>query len=135
MSVEILLNQLEKVRKTGASKWLACCPSHDDNDPSLSVTELPDGRILVYCFTGCSASAVVESVGLSLADLYPDGGIKDHMYGGTPGHRKHQIKQAEKIESAKLMLKICDSDRAKGKRLSQSDLAAEREAFLLVRGS
>jgi len=135
MAVEIVLDRLSKVRKTGSNKWLACCPAHDDKNPSLSITEIPDGRILVYCFTGCSAASVVEAMDLSLADLFPDGPVKHHMYGGTPGHRKHQVKKAESVESAKMMLRLCDADRAKGKRLSPSDLAKEREAFLIARAA
>jgi len=50
---------------------MARCPAHDDASPSLSVREMSDGRVLIHCFAGCSAAAVMESVGLTLRDLMP----------------------------------------------------------------
>jgi hypothetical protein len=38
---------------------MACCPAHDDRNPSLSVRRAPDGRVLVHCFAGCSLDAVL----------------------------------------------------------------------------
>ncbi len=37
----------------------ASCPAHDDNDPSLSITER-DGKLLVKCHTGCAQADVIE---------------------------------------------------------------------------
>ena len=47
------------------------CPAHDDNSPSLSVKEGDDGTVLVHCFAGCNATAVVHSIDLELKDLFP----------------------------------------------------------------
>jgi CHC2 zinc finger len=71
MSAEILLSRLDKVRQTGAGKWMALCPAHDDKSPSLSVRELADEIILLHCFSGCDVHDVVVAVGLSLSDLFP----------------------------------------------------------------
>jgi hypothetical protein len=72
MAVEPLLARLEKVRPTGALRWSACCPSHADKTPSLAIREMPDGRVLVHCFRGCSALDVVGAVGLEISDLMPE---------------------------------------------------------------
>ena len=72
MSAEILLSKLDKVKRTGAGRWLACCPAHADKGPSLSVRETDDGRVLVHCFAGCSAVEILAAVGLELRDLYPE---------------------------------------------------------------
>jgi len=130
MPIDILLSRLDKVKRTGDGKYLACCPSHADDDPSLAITDLPDGRILVHCFAGCSPGSIMESLDLSLSDLFPDGGIKHHMYGGTPVHRKQQIKKANGIEHEKLVLKIADGMRNRGEKLTTADLKREREAYL-----
>ena len=45
--------------------------AHADKTPSLAIRELPDGRILIHCFTGCSVDAVVSAIGLELFDLFP----------------------------------------------------------------
>jgi hypothetical protein len=71
MAVDALLSRLESVKSTGRESWLARCPAHQDRSPSLTVRELPDGRILVHCFAGCGAADVVGAIGLSFTDLFP----------------------------------------------------------------
>lgn len=67
----MILDRLERVRRCGKG-YIACCPAHADRSASLSLAEGNDGRTLVHCFAGCSALDVVQSVGLQLADLYPE---------------------------------------------------------------
>jgi len=69
--IDNILNRLDKVRKTGADKWQACCPAHEDRSPSLSVRETPDGVILLKCWAGCSNSEILQAVGMDFADLFP----------------------------------------------------------------
>ena len=42
----------------GDSSGVARCPAHDDHDPSLSVSEGQDGKLLVHCFAGCEQNTV-----------------------------------------------------------------------------
>lgn len=72
MTLASFLARLERVRKVGA-EFMACCPAHDDQSPSLSVTE-KDGAILLYCFAGCSTEDVVRAMGLTMRDLFDDDG-------------------------------------------------------------
>ncbi|NEX63458.1 CHC2 zinc finger domain-containing protein [Noviherbaspirillum galbum] len=72
MSVDILLSNLNKVRKTGPNKWAACCPAHDDRGPSLAVRELDDGRVLLHCFAGCEPEQILAAVGLTFDALFPE---------------------------------------------------------------
>lgn len=65
-----LLNRLEKV-KGSKGRWTACCPAHGDKSPSLAITMLDDGRILLKCFAGCSAYEIVSAVGMDMTDLFP----------------------------------------------------------------
>lgn len=83
MTVENLLSRLDKVKRTGAGRWLARCPAHNDKSPSLSVRELDDGRVLAHCFTGCEVAAVLAAAGLTFDDLYPERRIEN----GTPERR------------------------------------------------
>ena len=48
-------------RKSGKD-WQARCPAHDDHNPSLSICEGDDGRILVHCHAGCEQSAVIDAL-------------------------------------------------------------------------
>ena len=70
--IERLLVVLKGVRQTGPGRYMARCPAHDDHSPSLSLRETDDGRILIHCYAGCGAAAVMESVGLTLRDLMPE---------------------------------------------------------------
>ncbi len=76
-SIEKVINALEsqgcQPRKSGTGH-LAKCPAHDDQNPSLSVTENRDGKVLVNCHAGCAPEAVLDALGLDWADLFPDGG-------------------------------------------------------------
>ncbi len=72
MSADKLLSLLHGVRRTGESRWISRCPSHQDRSPSLAIKELPDGRILVHDFSGCSAAEILAAVGLTLQDLFPE---------------------------------------------------------------
>lgn len=69
-----LLNRLDRVEHSGQGRWLARCPAHDDRTPSLTVRETDDGTVLLHCFAGCGADAVMAAVGLRLGDLFPDRG-------------------------------------------------------------
>lgn len=88
-----LLDRLEKVRLSGPDRWIACCPSHADRTPSLSVRR-GDDRWLIHCFAGCSAVDVVRSIGLELADLFDDRVFR-HTVDRQRGPR---ISAAEKLE-------------------------------------
>jgi len=70
MTTESLLSRLDQVKETGPGRWLARCPSHDDRNPSLSVRETDDGKVLIKCWGGCAANDVVASVGLEMHDLF-----------------------------------------------------------------
>jgi len=39
--------------------WMAPCPTHEDRNPSLSITDADDGKILVHCHAGCDQSTVI----------------------------------------------------------------------------
>jgi hypothetical protein len=53
--------------------FMARCPAHDDHDPSLSVTEGGDGRVLLHCFAGCEIGAILAALGLTVVDLFVRG--------------------------------------------------------------
>ena len=68
--IEQVLALLENVRP-GTAGWTALCPAHGDRNPSLSVAEGRDGRVLLFCFCGCDISDIVDAIGLELCDLFP----------------------------------------------------------------
>ncbi len=62
-TLERIFTHLDKVRKSQQG-WTACCPSHDDQTPSLSIGLGKDGQVLLHCFVGCTYEAIVEALGL-----------------------------------------------------------------------
>jgi putative DNA primase/helicase len=72
---EEIVSRLQNVTSNGdGQSWKACCPAHEDSNPSLSVTESADGRTLVYCHKGCETDAVVSAMGLEMRDLFANNG-------------------------------------------------------------
>jgi len=70
--VDNVLVRLEKVKRTGPKRWTACCPAHDDREPSLVIRETDEELVLLKCFAGCEAHAVLAAAGLQFQDLYPE---------------------------------------------------------------
>jgi hypothetical protein len=120
MSADSLLERLEGVRPSGHGRWIARCPAHDDRSPSLSIREMDDGRVLVHCHAGCGAVDVVDSVGLSLSDLFPDGPIYHHAKG--------VLKRSERRAYCESMVEIAANDLRSGKRLRPDDVKALKDA-------
>jgi 5S rRNA maturation endonuclease (ribonuclease M5) len=45
--------------------WLAKCPAHEDSNPSLSIGQNEDGKLLLHCHAGCSYEQVAKALGVS----------------------------------------------------------------------
>jgi hypothetical protein len=71
MAIDNVLSKLSSVKKKGPGKWSACCPAHEDRSPSLSIQEVGDGRVLLYCFGGCNVHDVLCAMGLGIEELFP----------------------------------------------------------------
>lgn len=62
MTPDEIIPQLNKVRKSG-NGWTACCPAHDDKNPSLGIVVSSNGNAVPTCFTGCSYEEIMASLG------------------------------------------------------------------------
>lgn len=71
--IENILSRLERVTDLYDGNWSALCPAHNDNNPSLSIAQAKDGRVLVKCHADCETKDVVEAMGLSMGDLFSRG--------------------------------------------------------------
>ncbi len=78
--IERILAKLPDAKKSG-SGWSACCPAHDDRQPSLSIAEGEDGRVLLKCHAGCSTEAICAAIDLQMSDLMP---ASDRSVNGKP---------------------------------------------------
>ncbi len=83
------------------------CPSHEDRGPSLSIRELEDGRVLIFCFAGCRTGDVLATIGLQMSDLF-DNPIKHHLppiRGGFSARELLELNAHEVTVAAMLSLK------------------------------
>jgi len=132
--IDVLLSRLQKVKVAGANKWKACCPAHEDSDPSLSIAEMKDGRILVHCFAGCGASDIVESIGLALGDLFPNGSLGEYRgYETIKRDIADSKKNKDELLKDKAILLVAKSMRENGERLTPQEIEQEKQAYLRVR--
>lgn len=129
MKVQVLLSRLEKVRKAGHDRWMACCPAHHDGTPSLSVRALNDGRVLLHCFAGCSVEAILDAVGLQFGDLYPDRPL-GHGLKGSEARLISSRQGLEIVAKESLLISVIACDFAKSTVLSEKD----RERLMLAAG-
>jgi len=118
MTADELVSRLEGVKRTGASRWIARCPAHEDRSPSLSLAERDDGAILIHCHGGCSAHEVVGALGLELHDLFPE---TNRDRDNRPRQRIPYRDILETLASECLVVAIAASDLARGQPLSDGD--------------
>ena len=71
ISMEGLLEKLHKATPTNSGGWKACCPAHEDENPSLTVSVGTDGKILMNCQAGCDFAKVVDALGMKPGDFFP----------------------------------------------------------------
>ena len=69
LNAESIAMSLDKPRRSGPGKYMACCPTHDDKNPSLAITDA-DGTTLIYCFAGCQQRDVIDA--LRARGLWPE---------------------------------------------------------------
>ena len=119
MSAAALIARLDGLRRTGAGRWLARCPAHDDRRPSLSVAELDDGRVLLHCFGGCAIENVLDAVGLTFSDLFPPRAVAGRMSGLRRPFPAADVLRAVAYEALVVYLYARTLD--EGKRLSGTD--------------
>ena len=73
-ALDNVLGRLEGV-KVHNGYITARCPGHDDREPSLSISEGDDGRVMIKCHAGCATENIVEVIdpatGLKIAGAAP----------------------------------------------------------------
>jgi hypothetical protein len=131
MSVERLIAKLAMVKEVkprgkNQQSWIACCPAHDDSSPSLQIDVGESGNTLIHCWAGCSVEEVCDSIGISMASLFPENGYRQQSFRKRP----HKDKDYHEF-----VLHISKQDRLNGKKQSQADKDQELESYNFLRGS
>ena len=75
-----ILSRLSGVKQLGPDRWMAKCPAHNDEHPSLSIKVVED-KVLLHCFAGCKYQDILRALGLEstkteeIEDIYEYRGL------------------------------------------------------------
>lgn len=70
-NLNVIMNNLKGVKRSG-EEYRALCPAHNDRNPSLSLRENNDGKVIMHCHAGCSATDVMNAIGMDVKNLFGD---------------------------------------------------------------
>lgn len=98
MSIDEFLSLLQGVRRTSRGHK-AQCPAHKDKDPSLHIREAEDGRILIYCFAGCTAKEICAALRIEKRDLFPQSTGSPYRIRQAQQQRQHHEQARRQIQT------------------------------------
>jgi putative DNA primase/helicase len=129
MNAESIAQALGKYKRIVGGLLMACCPVHDDHDPSLSIKDSDNGGILVKCFAGCPQDAVIAA--LKERGLWPAKGKTEPAPQIKPKvvARYHYRDQAGNILYWKERLEPGKGGRKKDFRFRYTDPATGKDEF------
>lgn len=115
-----LLERLDRVKPTAPGRWLARCPAHKDKSPSLSIREKEDGTVLIYCFAGCGAVDILNTLGLKWDALFPPN--PSGLIQNSPSRSRIPARDLLEIVSQEVsVVAIVAADMLAGKTISEAD--------------
>jgi DNA-binding transcriptional ArsR family regulator len=113
-----IIPHLRRARRLPDGSYMACCPAHDDSEPSLHLSESPDGTLLWKCFAGCPQDAVQR-------ELERLAGVQPATARPIPPRRRQQQQPASDApEMAQALRNFGIAELADAKRLDAEKLIA-----------
>lgn len=87
----------DSLRYQGNLQYIARCPSHDDDEPSMSVSwGDKKGKVIVNCHANCTLDEILGSLGLTKRDLETPRTVKARYdYKDEDGHLVYQVTRWE----------------------------------------
>jgi len=111
---DLVLSKLNKVKELGNHpdgwRWNACCPAHDDKNPSLDIgVSTADKRIMLNCHAGCENSEILSALGITQSDLHVKRSSEDFK---KKNNRKREVYEYKSLEGKPIVrvVKIKHSD-------------------------
>lgn len=121
-----ILTRLDKVRQTGRGNWLSRCPAHGDKNPSLTLHEAEDGRILCRCWAGCGFPEIVAAVGLGFDPWFPPKQSADFL---PPVRRPYPAADVlEATADSAMLIAVTVANLAHGAKIEPAEYLAMLEA-------
>lgn len=117
------------IKQVKPNQYLSRCCCHEEKTPSLTLKILDDGKIIAHCF-GCGANGldVVQALGLTADDLFPDDGFNKGEY----KQQQQLVFQREQFMSDYRLIKIAESDIKNKKEFTLQDKRIFKAAFSRV---
>ena len=96
MTYDEILSRFQ-VKRSYRDKAQCICPSHNDQEASLTISKGEKGTV-VHCHAGCETADVLGAVGLSLKDLFEDDPFQtgERWRSYVEGREKRQIEDVYK---------------------------------------
>lgn len=82
--VDVLAARLANVQHAGPGRWTATCPAHGSGRNKALAIRMDGDRVLLHCFAGCTADAVLDALDLTWRDVYRGKGDERPWLGPTP---------------------------------------------------
>lgn len=117
--LELLSVKTGHQSKKSGKDYIARCPAHDDQNPSLSISENNEGHVLLHCHAGCDCNAICSQLGISLSDLFMKNGksptqIKtEYIYlddSGKPAYKKVRLEPGNQGKSKSFFISSLDAN-------------------------
>lgn len=100
-----IISRLSKVKRTGNGKYIACCPAHNDNNPSLVLTQKPDGVVLMFCHScGARGVAICEALNIDPSTLFPPSDNPRYQKAARSGFSAWQLLHALRTDLIRLLI-------------------------------
>jgi putative DNA primase/helicase len=108
MTAAELARALDRRARGRAGSWSCRCPAHEDHNPSLSIRDADDGRILVHCHAGCDQGDVIAE--LQHRGLWPERAARPASRRRTPARPRPALPPAghHNTASAKAIWRTAD---------------------------
>jgi len=123
ITLSVLASGLEKVKWHGDHNFSACCPAHNDRNPSFSVSDV-NGKTLVKCFSGCTQEGVINA----LRDL----GLW-HSASRDQIDRRNRSELKESIRHHQQILWLGVAQAKTGQELSELDQAQIKKSIVFLK--
>ena len=110
MSLQNILNNLDKVKRQPDKSYKALCPCHSEKTPSLTISE-KDNKIIAHCF-GCGASGVdvVNSLGMDIDELFNEKRAMNEPYKPTQQEQERALNAKFLSEVSATTRKVTEGD-------------------------
>ncbi|CAB4132177.1 TOPRIM domain containing protein [uncultured Caudovirales phage] len=108
MSLQNILNNLDKVKRIKHNEYKALCPVHEEKTPSLTISDLGN-KIVCHCF-GCGATGVdvVSALGMNIEELFNEKRTMNETYKSTQQDQEHALNANFLNEVSALTKKLTD---------------------------